>query len=111
MSAADIRTRLTEVSAVVCMARSLLADGKPVDLSSLQSRVESLCSAMIALPRDDREVIKPNLVALMDELGQLAETVRVQHAALAQRLASVVRGQRAAGAYGAPVKAPRRPKR
>jgi hypothetical protein len=111
MSATDIRTRLTEVSALVCMARSLLADGNPVDLSNLEVRVEGLCRSLIVLPRDDREEIKPNLVALMDELGRLAETVRAQHAALAERLSTVVRGQRAVGAYGAPVGMPRRPKR
>lgn len=111
MSSADIRTRLTEVSAVVCMARSLLADGKPVDLTSLETRVEGLCRSLVVLPRDDREEIKPNLVVLMDELGRLAETVRAQHAALAERLSTVVQGQRAAGAYGMPSRTARRPKR
>lgn len=111
MNTVEIRNRMVEVSAVVCMARSLLADGKPVDLSSLETRVEALCRSLVAMPRDDREEIKPALIGLMDELGRLAETVRAQHAALAERLSTVVRGQRAAGAYGAPVKISRRPKR
>ncbi len=111
MSAAEIRTRMTEVSAIACMARSLLDDGQPVDLSGLETRVETLCRELIALPGSAREEVKPDLIGLMDELGRLAETVRSHHAALAERLATVVRGQRAVGAYAAPIRQPRGPKR
>ncbi len=111
MTAAEIRTRLTEVSAVVCMARSLLDDGQPVDLTGLEIRVEALCRDLSVLPGGDRDEVKPGLIALMDELGRLAETVRAQHGALAERLATVLRGQRAVGAYAAPTRQPRGSKR
>jgi hypothetical protein len=45
----------------------------------------------------------------MDGLGGLAETVKVQHAALAEKLSSVSQGHRAIGAYGAGLAAGRKP--
>ena len=104
-----LRTRLLEAANMVGTARSLIADGGIVDLSGLDARVQDICKAIPELPRDEREELKLALIALMDGLGGLAETVKVQHAALAEKLSSVSQGHRAVGAYGAGLAAGRKP--
>lgn len=104
-----LRTRLLEAANMVGTARSLIADGGIVDLSGLDARVQDICKAIPALPPDERDGLKLALIALMDGLGGLAETVKVQHAALAEKLSSVSQGRRAVGAYGAGLAAGHKP--
>ena len=105
-----LRSRLLEAATMVGTAKSLIADGGVVDLAGLDARVQDICKAIPKLPADDRDELKPALIALMDGLGGLAETVRAQHAALAEKLSIVTQGRRAAGAYGAGFAAGKPPK-
>lgn len=105
-----LRNRLLEAATMVGTARSLIADGGVVDLAGLDARVQHICQVIPTLPPDDRDSLKPALIALMDGLGGLAETVKVQHAALAEKLSTVTQGRRVAGAYGAGLAAGKRPK-
>lgn len=105
-----LRSRLLEAATLVGTAKSLIADGGVVDLAGLDARVQTICEALPSLPSPDREALKPALIALMDGLGGLAEAVKAQHAALAERLSAVSRGGRAMGAYGAGLAAGRTPK-
>jgi hypothetical protein len=97
----ELRARLLETANLVGTARNLIAEGGVVDLQGLDDRVASICAALPKLPPDEREALKPALIALMDGLGGLADTVKAQHALLADKLSTVSQGSRAAGAYGA----------
>jgi hypothetical protein len=99
--AETLRSRLLEAATMVGTARSVIADGGVVDLGGLDARMQDICKAIPDLPPDEREELKPALIALMDGLGGLAETVKVQHAALTEKLLTVTQGRRALGAYGA----------
>ena len=105
-----LRNRLLEAATLVGTAKSLIAEGGVVDLAGLDSRVQGICQALPDLPGPDREALKPALIALMDGLGGLAEAVKTQHAALAEKLSAVSRGSRALGAYGAGLAAGKPPK-
>jgi hypothetical protein len=108
-SADTLRTRLLEAATMVGTAKSLIADGGIVDLSGLDARVRDICKAIPELARDEREELKPALIALMDGLGGLAETIKTQHAMLAEKLSTVSQGRRAVGAYGAGLAAGQKP--
>ena len=102
-------TRLLEAATLVGTAKSLIADGGIVDLSALDARVRNICQAIPMLPPGERDGLKPALIALMDGLGGLAETVKAQHAMLAEKLSTVSQGRRAVGAYGAGLAAGQKP--
>jgi hypothetical protein len=104
-----LRARLLEAATMVGTAKSLIADGGIVDLSGLDARVQNICKAIPALASGERDELKPALIALMDGLGGLAETVKAQHAMLAEKLSNVSQGRRAIGAYGAGLAAGRKP--
>lgn len=97
----QVRTGLLEAAAMVGTARSLIAEGKVVDLAGLESRVACVCGQLPSLPAPDRETLKSALIALMDGLGGLAEALNEQHGALAKQLAAVSKGKSAVSAYGA----------
>lgn len=99
--ATELRTRLLEAATLVGTAKSLIAEGSVVDLNGLDARVERICAELPSLPPSERDALKPALIALMDGLGGLAEAVRSQHGALAEKLSAVAQGSRALGAYGA----------
>jgi len=105
-----LRNRLLEAATMVGTAKTLIADGGVVDLAGLDARVQEICKTIPELPASDRDGLKPALIALMDGLGGLAETVKAQHAALAEKLSTVSQGRRAVGAYGAGLAAGKRPK-
>jgi hypothetical protein len=106
-----VRAQLLEAATLVGTAKSLIAEGGVVDLAGLSARIETVCTVLPGLPSTEREALKPALVALMDGLGGLAEAVKAQHSALAEKLTAQSQATRARGAYGAGSATARKPPR
>src|SRR5690606_10198586 len=96
-----IQSQLLDTAGFVGTARTLLGEGKSVDLDSLEPRVATVCDDIAKLPPAERSDLKTALLALRDGLGGLADDVRSQQPALARELQSVGVRRHATAAYGA----------
>ena len=57
----------------------MVNDGRMIDLSGLQDRVEAICGAIQALPAGEQSDFRDPIVALLSELDSLTETLTAQH--------------------------------
>lgn len=103
---AQLEERMREAAAGIEAARGLLAQGDMIDLAGLEGHIEALCSEIATLAGENRQRIKPRLVALIDELNTLAGTLQTQHERLTGELKDISTRQRAVSAYGAGEKPP-----
>lgn len=94
---AAIRAGLAEVAGALALARQMLAEGSLVDLSGLDSRIDSLCRAILALPRAEGRTFESGLLGLSDDVARLNEALVQRHATRAADSAAVPR--EAAAAY------------
>ena len=110
MSAAAAQTRaaIERLSGLVEATRRLVADGHLVDLRTLESRIDEVCGALRLLPTAAADEIKTTLVALIDDLNRLDETIRRNQAETAEHLEGTAARRRATAAYGAPDAKPER---
>ena len=102
MTTAEFESRLARTAALIGAARGVLRDGKVVDLAGLEDEVKTLCEAATALPADATEAMRPRLIALVDDLGRLAEELTVQHGELMREMGDLNKRQQATAAYGRP---------
>lgn len=100
----QVEEALQKAAAAIGAARTLLDQGNVVDLEGLEAHVESACDAIPALESDEKDRLKPALVALIDGLNGLSEELTSQHAEIAGTLNGLSTRQRAMSAYG-----PRKP--
>lgn len=77
----DIRLDIEKASSVVATGRRLVAQGRTLDLSALETKVAAACAAIGALPKDDARDLLPALEALLGSLDQLEEDLKSQYAA------------------------------
>ncbi|MCB2106629.1 MAG: hypothetical protein KDE14_02960 [Rhodobacteraceae bacterium] len=94
---------IEKVHAVLCMARQLTAENRPVDLSALDTRLSALCEEVDRLPRPTAMNLKPALSALANELDQLGDDLTSRYGGLPS-LADLVNSGDAALAYGSAAK-------
>lgn len=104
MSIATLRMRLTSASATIAAARGAVAEGKSVDLESLEADVDTTCRAIVALPGAEGRALKPEMVALSDDLNLLAEALKREHGAMKQALGALSERKHARAAYLKPQK-------
>jgi hypothetical protein len=71
----DIVTDLDAVGGIVARAESELAAGVVLDLSPLESQVESLCARIESLPPGEGRPLQPKLLALADAFGRLGQSI------------------------------------
>jgi len=87
MSAADqVREELEKATSLVTTARRLLATGTMVDLSALEGKVRTVCTALGDMKREDGRPLKPAMEALIDNLDRLDEAIRERYQPLVDRL-------------------------
>jgi hypothetical protein len=68
---ADLALEMDKVAAVIATARRLMVDGRTVELSTLESRIDALCTRVRQSPPATREVViraMENLVRALDDL-------------------------------------------
>ncbi|MFN3077315.1 MAG: hypothetical protein ABT940_10625 [Alphaproteobacteria bacterium] len=72
MIAAALRTDFVKVSSLVSTARRLLVEGRSVDLSALQGKVQELCENVADMPLDEGRQLVPEIELLLTNLDGLA---------------------------------------
>lgn len=98
----EVVRQLDQVQSIVATARRLLAQGNSVDLAKLEARVEEFCGQASNLPPGSGDVIRPKMVALIDELNSLSREMTEQYEDLRENLSGLATSQRAQAAYRKP---------
>ena len=76
-----IRSGLIEALGAIERANRAIADGHRVDLADTVRRLDGLCEAALALPREDGRLLEPQLHDLIVGLNQIADALRRARAA------------------------------
>lgn len=84
----------------VAWAKTSIAKGEVVDLSSLQSQVETICQRIDALPEAERAPFKNGLLALVEEVEQLGLALSAGLEVLRAQIGETASRRRALRAYG-----------
>ena len=92
---------LGSVAGLISRARAELIAGGLVDLAALESRVGALCKHLEGLPTAESGDLRPRLLALIDDFGQLSESIVRRLEDLQRDLGDTAGRQRATRAYGA----------
>lgn len=74
---ADLALEMDKVASVIATARRLMADGRTIDLSTLEGRIDALCVRVRQTPPASRDVVvraMENLVRALDELEAAIRT-------------------------------------
>ena len=95
-----VRSDIDQANAAVGAAQTLLRQGQVVDLSGLETHVETLCTDIGALPVEERMTLKSSLVGLIDDLNRLAGDIEASNRAVGEELRDTGVRQRAVAAYG-----------
>ncbi len=85
---------------MVAAARSLVAAGHLVDLTTLERNTADLCAAINGLSAEDGREVRPLLISLIDDLDKLADALKERQAELKGELEDLGARQRATAAYG-----------
>lgn len=96
---AGIGGELQETLGYIQAARHALEQGGEVDLKPLEGKIEQFCEALHEVPPEQRESMKKRVIALIDDLDNLAADLRVQYAELSDRLGKMSSHRQALGAY------------
>lgn len=100
--AANLKRRLEAAGNVVNEARRAVESGGHVDLAGLEREVDEICTALATLPDGTASGLKPPLVALVDDLEKLTDTLSAAHKKLAGDVGALGARRRASKAYGQP---------
>ena len=98
----QMKRRLEAAANVVNEARLAVERGNDVDLSGLEREVEGICVGLAEIPPGSAAGLKPALVALVDDLDKLTETLSQAHGKLAKDIGALGTRRRATKAYGQP---------
>lgn len=97
-----IRSELQTLATLVAAARAILGDGRAVDLAGFDRRVAALCQSVQSLGVKDAQLLKPGLIALIDDIERLKHDLLAQQEALGTELKRLGVGHKAASAYNRP---------
>ncbi|MBE0533411.1 MAG: hypothetical protein IH626_21530, partial [Rhodospirillales bacterium] len=67
----DLMLEMDKVASVIATARRLMGDGRTIDLSTLEGRIDALCARVRKTPPASRDVVAramENLVRALDDL-------------------------------------------
>ena len=98
----QMKRRLEAAANVVNEARLAVDRGNDVDLSGLEREVEGICAGLAEIPPTSAGSLKPALVALLDDLDKLTETLSQAHGKLSKDMGALGQRRRATKAYGQP---------
>lgn len=94
-----INRRLAAAATVVSEARRTIEQGNLVDLSGLETEVNTICEALRILPKGQGESLKPMLVSLAADLDTLTQALTAAHSKLVADIGALGNRQRAVKAY------------
>jgi len=95
----DIMADLDAVGGLVARAESKLAVGVVLDLSPLESLVESVCARIESLPPGEGRHLQPELLALADAFGRLGQSIETAMDDVKAEVGEIPARRRAAGTY------------
>ena len=95
----DISREIDHVACMIDAFRVAVKGGDIVDLSGVDRHVETLCANIAAKRADARDRLKRPLLALIDNLNGLVETLEAQQCEITENVKSVSSRHRAASAY------------
>ena len=95
-----ISERLEQVIDQIRAAYAMVLEGRSVELSGFQERVEAVCGDIEKLPPDQRSPFEMPVVSLIDELNKLEAELKTQHANLSKGLKAISNRHNASSAYG-----------
>ena len=98
-TAQDLKTRLSEASATIEVARRALGEGRIVSLDGLEDHVDMTCRGITTLPREHGEALQPPMLALIDSLEQLSKALAADHRQTGSALNGLSDRERAQSAY------------
>ncbi len=75
---ADLMLEMDKVASVIATARRLMADGRTVDLSTLEGRIDALCARVRKTPPASRDVVIRAMKNLVCALNDLESAIRVR---------------------------------
>jgi len=99
-TAAGLGARLQALGGALARARSDLDAGNDVDVTALEIGVEDLCAQVAGLSIADGRVLRPRLLALMDEFGHLSAAIEARVEVLRCELGDASGRHTALRAYG-----------
>jgi hypothetical protein len=100
-----IRQELEKATSLIAGARSLMTEGRSIDLSAVEDRVRIVTESITAAPPEIAASFKEHLKALLDILDSLQADLEEQHSVLESNLNSMKR-RMATSAYTPPDKSP-----
>ena len=95
-----IIAEISEIQNLVLSGNSQLNQGQIIDMSSIESRVKSVCQQIQSVKGPARAQIQPQLLNLLDEMDKFYENLRSRHAELAEQIKQLNPQQKATNAYG-----------
>jgi len=95
----DIMADIDAVGGIVARAESELAVGVVLDLSPLESHVESLCTRIEGLPPGEGRHLQHKLLALADAFGRLGQSIETAMDDVKAEVSEIPARQRAADTY------------
>ena len=95
----DIMADIDAVGGIVARAESDLAVGVVLDLSLLESLVESLCARIESLPPGEGRHLQTKLLALADAFGQLGQSIETAMDDVKAEVGEISAPRRAVGTY------------
>lgn len=99
MISQELKSRLAEANATIAVAHRALGEGKIVSLDGLETHVDITCKAIVELPRDEGQALRPAMMALIDGLDQLTKALEQDHGETKSSLNSLSDRERAQSAY------------
>jgi len=96
----EIVGEISHAAGLIDGFRQSAAAGNSVDLSGLDSLVETLCATIVTLPPAERDPLKSSLLVLIDDLNRLVEILEPQQNDASEELKGVSSRHRAVSAYG-----------
>jgi len=96
----EIVHEIDHVASMINAFRAAATGGDIVDLSGIDQRVETLCSNISLRRTEARDRLKSPLLALIDDLNRLVETLEVQQNEASETVKSISSRHRAVSAYG-----------
>jgi hypothetical protein len=79
MNEAAAREEMEKLYSVVATARRLIGEGRLIDLSAMPGRVQAICAAVAALPKEQGKLLAPLLERLIAHLDELATELTARH--------------------------------
>lgn len=96
----QLRADIEQLSGKLTEQCARARDGELGDLGSLPEQINALCTALGALPEDERNAMKGGVLGLMEELDVLSELIRKNLTEVQKALKGNTTRNQAARAYG-----------